>query len=73
MDDDLKIARRMVRPDSELGRWLANEREALHAQLGREPTRHEFAEHALGRLRADPAVRAMAVEAVKAAEAARNI
>jgi hypothetical protein len=47
-DHDLKLAKRMIRPDGELGRWLARERQALCASLGRDPTRREFAEHAIG-------------------------
>jgi hypothetical protein len=69
-DDDLKLARRMVSSDTELGRWLARERDALCAALGREPTACEFVEHALGRFHADPRVRAMAVAAAREAEAA---
>jgi len=72
MDDDLKLARRMVSEATELGRWLAGERRALCDALGHEPTRGEFAAHAIGRLRADPRLRAMAIEAMKEASAARN-
>jgi hypothetical protein len=60
-EDDLKIARRMVSEDTELGRWLRRGREALCASLGREATSHEFAEHALERLHVDPEVRGKAI------------
>jgi hypothetical protein len=69
-DHDLKLARRMIRPDGELGRWLAREREQLCMSLGREPTDHEFADHALKRFCADAEVRRKAIEAAKRAAAA---
>jgi hypothetical protein len=71
-DDDIKLARRMIRVDGALGQWLAREKELLRATLGREPTQREFAEHALKRFCADAAVRAMAIEAARRAEAARD-
>jgi hypothetical protein len=71
-DDDIKLARRMIRVDGGLGQWLAREKELLRAALGREPTDHEFAEHALRRFCADAEVRAMAIEAAQRAAAARD-
>jgi hypothetical protein len=71
-DDDIKLARRMIRVDGAFGQWLKRERESLSAALGREPTQREFAEHALKRFCADAAVRAMAVEAARRAAAAEN-
>jgi hypothetical protein len=53
----------IVRPGSELGQWLARERQALFAVLGREVTRREFLEHSLERYRADPHARAVAIAA----------
>jgi hypothetical protein len=38
----------------------------------REPTQHEFCEHAIGRFRADPEVRAMAVEGRSGQATARD-
>jgi hypothetical protein len=70
VDHDLRIAQRMLSGDTALGRWLAQEREALCAELGRKPTQREFADHAVARLRIDPQVRAMAVEAARQATAA---
>jgi hypothetical protein len=66
-DDDLKIAKRMVSPDGELGQWLARERLSLSASLGREPSQREFADHALKRFCADAEVRRKAIEAAKRA------
>jgi hypothetical protein len=43
---------------------------SLSAHLGREPTQREFTDHTLDRLRADPRVRAMAMEAAKQAREA---
>jgi hypothetical protein len=71
-DDDIKLARRMIRVDGALGQWLKRERESLSAALGREPTDHEFAEHALRRFCADAAVRAMAIEAARRAAATQS-
>jgi hypothetical protein len=71
-DDDIAIAKRMINPSGALGRWLAREREALCAALGREPTDREFAEHALKRFCADPQVREMAIEAARRAAIARD-
>ncbi|MBV8444093.1 MAG: hypothetical protein JO312_26640 [Hyphomicrobiales bacterium] len=67
---DLELARRMVSLATPLGRWLLGERQALCDALRREPTPSEFVDYVLARLRADPKVRAMAVAAMREAEAA---